>query len=251
MVNRCDRESHAVGELHQGWRRVRGLRLFLQKKRAETDAVGVGFHAWKHEAGLVYWVFHEAVDCVLEFFGRIFGGEVLVPRARCEHEGAIWTPGQAPNKRLVLSVVQEHSVRFFLRFSIILNNLRILLVFDLSFLSRFNGKFMEKLLLIFEFTIFINSHCGIRACSGNQFHCGMHRYALHKFLMSLESLNLSILVWWYLPQDCRTIQRPTEQKVWIIAPAKVHHITNVAPELSGLSPLDFLLEFAKLHRNGF
>ena len=116
-------------------------------------------HARQHEAGLVHCVFHEAVDGVLELFGGVLGAQVLVPRARGQHEGAIGAPGKSPDEGRIFGVIQEKSVSLFLVWNF--NNLRILLIFDLSVFPAFDRKLVEKLLLIFEFAILVNSNRGI------------------------------------------------------------------------------------------
>lgn len=67
MIDGSHCKHDTVGKIDQGllgfW-----LGLELEQIGTESDAVGMCFHAWQHEAGSVYCAFHEAINCVLEFF---------------------------------------------------------------------------------------------------------------------------------------------------------------------------------------
>ena len=110
MVYSGNCKRHSVGQIDQSpGCALLGL-LQLQEQWAESDTVRVGFHTWQHETRLIYRVFHEAINCVLELFGGVSRIEILVPRARGQHEGAVGAPGETSNEGLVLGVVEKEAV---------------------------------------------------------------------------------------------------------------------------------------------
>ena len=77
----------------------------------------------------------------------------------------------------------------------------------------------------------------------------MHSDSLNKLLVAFESLRFTEFIWTDLPQDGWTIERSRYKIIRVVWPAKVHHIADMASELSRLTPLNFLFKFSKLDRN--
>ena len=94
--------------------------------------------------------------------------------------------------------------------------------------TSLDGEFMEKLLLILKFSILVDSHCSIRGGRCNEFQGWVQSYTLNILFVSLKSLHLTEFIGGYSPQDGRAIKTCTHQIVRVIAPAKVHHVSNMA-----------------------
>ena len=60
---------------------------------------------------------------------------------------------------------------------------------------------MEELGLIFEFSVLVYSHCGIRGLRGHEFEEWVNANSLHKLAVSLKCLNFLILSLLDGPED--------------------------------------------------
>ena len=207
FIYRCYCKCYSVRQIDQS-RSIITFFLQLQQQRTEPNTVCMRSNSWQHESRTVHWVLEEAIHCVLELLVCLnFLAEVLIPRPGGEHESTVRTPGQSPDKAGVLCVIQEQSVRF--SFWIRRGSLFVYLAFWLvvvflsfsifNFFTLLYSKFMEKLNLILEFPVFVNSDCCIRWSSRYYFKVGMHGNTLYKFLVTFKSLNFAKLVVLNLP----------------------------------------------------
>lgn len=100
---------------------------------------------------------------------------------------------------------------------------------------------MEKLRLVFEFSIFVNSHCGVRRLRSYILEGGINANSLHKFAMTFKCLYLGKLVWGDTPQDACAVQRAGHKVLGGARPCQIYYITNMTSQLAWMSPLNSLL----------
>lgn len=70
----------------------------------------------------------------------------------------------------------------------------------ISIITLSDRKFMKKLLLILQFSVFIYTHCSIRRGCGYHFKKWMQCYSLDKFLVTFHCLKFSLFIARYLPK---------------------------------------------------
>lgn len=108
---------------------------------------------------------------------------------------------------------------------------------------------MEELNLIFELSVFVDSHCWVWWLRCDKFEEWVNTDTLHKLAMAFESLHFLVLALLDVPEDWGAIETAWDKVLRVVGPSNVNHITNVSSELSGVTPLDGLFNFAKLNRS--